>query len=215
MSQKWEASPKKQQELKLYTGSIEYLTEQHLKFFQDRYEIGPVTSLQFIQHNYYRYLLPLIGPNELHRGIVSRQPWIGSPISGRLPSPGIPKAITYMSALGPVQSLYLHTHDGLLARELVLVEDQLSAIKLYQEGFNAVALLGVPNGGNIGMDRVRELAQIPASEVIVALDEDATENAFEFVRKWGLAFKSRVRVAILDRDIKDTPLRHIPGVLGS
>jgi hypothetical protein len=114
----------------------------------------------------------------------------------------------------PVQSFYSHVYN-LATDPLVLVEDQLSAIKLFSTGkYNACALLGVPNDGSIGVDRVREISKIPCSEVIVALDADATENAFQFVRKYGMAFK-KIRVAILSKDIKDTQKAIFQEVLGA
>jgi len=110
----------------------------------------------------------------------------------------------------PLQSWYLKRAS---ADSLIVVEDQLSAIKLYSHGFSAVALLGVPGDGNIGADRVRELASWSRGEVIIALDADATDKAFEFARRWGMAFR-KLRVAILERDLKDEPAANFGEVLG-
>jgi hypothetical protein len=192
-------------QLNPYTGPILPLTEEDREYFRRKYEIGSGYAAGFINRaGLPRYILPILAPNGAVRGHVLRTGWEGSPIAP--PYPVYKKALTYMCAAQPVQSVYLTSYDDdrRVGIPLVLVEDQLSAIKLHSAGYNAVALLGVPNDGSIGADRVREIARLPCSEVIVALDADATENAFQFVRKYGMAFK-KIRVAILEKDIKDTP----------
>jgi len=211
VSQHWEKTPGKTGGcLTPYTGQLDMLTPADLAYFDGHYEIP--FAHRFIQRGMdgSRYALPIFAPNGDTRGYVLRKGWAGSPLDGW--SFGDKKALTYMHKAAPVQSSYIAT--GQPTRPLVLVEDQLSAIKLFTDGYNAVALLGVPNGGNIGADRVREIARIQAGEVVVALDADATTNALEFVRKYGMAFR-KIRVAILDRDLKDTPKRQFREVLGT
>jgi hypothetical protein len=143
--------------------------------------------------------------------MVLRQPWLGAPRAGQ---GGRPKADTYKSKAGPLQSHYKALRGS---DYLVVVEDQLSAIKLAAYGYDSVALLGVPDvypSGYSGVDRVTEIARRAAGrEVIVALDSDATETALLFAKKWGAMFV-RLRVALLSADLKDTMADDFSEVLG-
>lgn len=210
MSQQWERTAKAASQMTPYTGPILPLTEEDWDFFFRVYELPADYALRYIRRAVEpRYILPIYAPNGDVRGHVAREGWPGSPIRADRP-PAYKKALTYMCMPNaPVQSFYYRPD----CRPLVLVEDQLSAIKLFSAGYNAVALLGVPNDGSIGVDRVREISKLPCSEVIIALDADATENAFQFVRKYGMAFK-KIRVAILEKDIKDTKKAMFQEVLG-
>lgn len=209
MSRVWDASPKKATELNPYEGPMYDLTKQDAEYLFTEYSLPFLWSSAFIKQNCTRYLLPIRSPLGQTRGYVARQGWAGSPLEGKS---GGQKAYTYMHASGPVQSFYV----GAKTSTLVLVEDQLSAIKTSLAGINSCALLGMPvaaSGSYSGADRIREIASLRPSEVIVAMDADATDKAFQFVRNWGLAF-SKCRVAILERDLKDEPLDDIREVLG-
>ncbi len=210
MSQQWERTATKPSQMTPYTGPVLPLTEEDWDFFLSVYELTAQTAMRYIRRAVEpRYILPIYAPNGDIRGHVAREGWPGSPIRAARPS-AYKKALTYMCMPNaPVQSFY-YIPD---CRPLVLVEDQLSAIKLAASGYNAVALLGVPNDGSIGVDRVREISKLPCSEVIIALEADTTENAFQFVRKYGMAFK-KIRVAILEKDIKDTKKACFQEVLG-
>lgn len=197
-----------------YTGFILPLTAEDYDFFRNVYELDAILAARYIARaGEPRYILPIYAPNGNVRGHVAREGWPGSPVRAARPAQ-YKKALTYMCMPNaPVQSFYYSSTE--FPMPLVLVEDQLSAIKLFSTGrYNSCALLGVPNDGSIGVDRVREISKLAGSEVIVALDADATENAFQFVRKYGMAFK-KIRVAILSRDIKDTPEAMFQEVLGA
>jgi hypothetical protein len=216
---RWQAWRERQAEkpagpkLTPYTGLLNELKPEDYRFFETRY--GIITpNMRIFRGDDDRYALPIFSPvDALARGHVLRAPWPGSPLSGARDWSGTRKALTYTSAYGPIQSFYKGHGPQFASRPLVIVEDQLSAIKLAEIGLNAMAILGTPNKGEIGMDRLSELTRIYSTETIVALDADATEQAFEFARKWGSAFK-KLRVAILAQDIKDTPKDDIFGVLG-
>lgn len=216
MSRIWDASPKKATELNPYEGPIFELSREDSIYFHDVYELGVTDRFGYIKRNETRYLLPILCPSGRVRGYVARQGWAGSPLEGE--SWG-QKAYTYMHAAGPVQSFYdVHDYSTRChaSRSLVLVEDQLSAIKTALSGFRSCALLGMPvaaSGSYSGADRIREIASLRPSEVIVAMDADATDKAFQFARSWGMAF-NKCRVAILERDLKDEPLDDIREVLG-
>lgn len=226
MSAKWEPtrSGVLPRPVRPYTGASSALTREDKEFFHRRY--GLCDAASYIKRGDGRYLLDIIGPTGLTRGTVARVPWPGSPLVKETGAPVWPKAVTYMvSATEPVQSIY----RSALSRPypvVVLVEDQLSALVLREIGYDSVALLGVPHlgassrGANgepkyTGQDRVAEIAQYARGRpVIVALDADATQQAFLFARRWASAF-SALRVAILERDLKDTPPAQIPPILGT
>lgn len=224
MSKRWEPSASGEravtgvwpaQPLRPYTGPLYALSTEDLEFFKSRYELNTVPAMRGIMRGADdRYALPIFDARGIERGIVLRQPWGGAPIYGC--SLIKPKADTYVSRRGPVQSHY-GTQSAARHNALVVVEDQLSAIKLAAHGYPSVALLGTPAdkiGTYSGSDRVAELSRRGAvlDEVIIALDSDATEDAFMFARKWGHAFR-RLRVAILSSDIKDTPSSEFAEVL--
>lgn len=206
MSQVWQTPAKATQDLNPYEGDIENLTDEDVVFFRERYELP--TAEMWISRNSNRYVLPIYDTHGASRGYVARQGWPDSPLAGK--STG-QKAYTFMHARGPVQSFYRapYTHD--CTGVLVLVEDQLSAIKCAYAGFDTCALLGMPVaaiGSYSGADRIREIASLRPLEVVVAMDADATDKAFQFARNWSMAF-NRCRVAILEQDLKDTPLNDI------
>lgn len=226
MSPQWERTPGKQPELRPYTGQLKALTADDLVFFLQRYEL-PAEAAQrniAIDGVSKRYVLPIYGPTNAIRGHVLRMPWDGAP---RLPvwcGYSFPKADTYKHALEPLQSHYFSdeyapAYDLEGTAALVLVEDQLSAIKLAAYGYDSVALLGVPyfkgsSDSYAGVDRVREIARrAKDGPVIVALDSDMTETALLFAKRWRPMFNS-IRVAILDRDLKDTRASEFADVLG-
>jgi DNA primase len=69
----------------------------------------------------------------------------------------------------------------------------------HMSDLDAVALLGT----GLNADKVREIQQVAQHlPVYIALDADATSQAFVLARKWGSAFMS-CRVVVLDKDIKD------------
>lgn len=216
MSQKWQKQPSGPSELTPYEGDIAELWESDMEYFAERYQISSSVAGKNIKRGFSRYLLPIWTPHGSVRGYVARLAWPDAPLSF-LPLPSSKKALTYMHESGPVQSYYTPYNVSADWQKTIIVEDQLSAIKASVAGFNAWAMLGMPASDKLdsynGADRIREIASLQPNEVIVALDADATDKAFWFARKWGLAF-NKIRVAILARDIKDTPLADIPAALG-
>ena len=81
---------------------------------------------------------------------------------------------------------------------VVIVEDQLSAMKVATRGIDSVALLGT----HMNHQMVREMQRYGQSPYLLALDEDATERAFKLARTWGMGF-SNFRVVVLYQDLKD------------
>lgn len=149
-------------------------------------------------------LLSVVTPMGGPRGFVKRAIWWGESGTG-------PKTVAYPDDL---EQPWLSWHKAPGPGPLVLVEDIVSAWKVEQAGgATGVALLG----NALNAEKVREIARNGGTEVgsqvIIALDADATALAFEQARKWGMAFR-RCRVAILQRDLKDEAVEDIPEILG-
>lgn len=81
---------------------------------------------------------------------------------------------------------------------VLLVEDPLSAMRAATDGIAAVALLGT----QLDPNKVRDISLLRPKKVVIALDKDATTQAFRLAKKWGLAWPE-VRVLVLEQDIKD------------
>jgi len=193
---------RKSTKIKPYTRPYLPMTILDQEYFDERF--GHVPMDVKLTEDSARYLLPVYTPNQYIRGWVAREPWDDwAPVSG---TGRQPKAVLYMHAEGPTQSWY-HMFGG--PRIVVLVEDQMSGYAVQQAGISACALMGT----NLDNDKVREIAQEHPKEVIIALDADATDQAFKLARKWGLAFP-KTRVAILKRDLKDERIEDIPQILG-
>ena len=63
---------------------------------------------------------------------------------------------------------------------------------------NSIALCGT----GIGLTRAEEIAEYAPRPIIVALDQDATAEAFRIARKWALLWGD-VKVLPLQKDIKN------------
>lgn len=194
-------------QLNPYIWDILPLQDIDLDYFAERFGLeGNVASKYIKRTPWGCYLLPILKPNGTTVGHVMRQPWGGEPVSPRNPGSDGPKSVTYTHAAYPFMSYYPVRHG---CTTTVIVEDQLSAIKCAQVGIPAWALLGT----HMDHNKVREIASLVPKEVLFALDPDATANAFTMARDWGLAF-NKCRVALLQRDLKDTPVSDIPSTLG-
>jgi hypothetical protein len=195
--------PQKAPKIREYTGEIHPLTAEDERYFRDVYGLLPTERERIKLTGRGEYLLPIYDPRGSVRGYVVRQPW--STCKHREANPNLPKAMSFLHKEEPLQSWYGPRRD-----RIVVVEDQLSAICAAATGMvRSVALLGT----TLSMDKVREIQQERPSEVIIALDANATDTAFKLAREWGLAFP-KTRVAMLERDLKDTPINDIPEVLG-
>lgn len=204
------SAPAERRELKPYTRPIVPITPLDIEYFRERF--GIITEYEdiFLSGDD-RYIFPIVNYYGHTAGYILREPvWSGveSPRKGTGKGP---KAVTYMHADGPTQSWYRSNFGrNSVKQRLILVEDMLSAMKVAQQTeHTAVALLGT----ELDARKVRELSMYRPDEVIIALDEDATDKAFKLARKWGLAFP-KVRVAILEQDIKDTDNDDVLEVLG-
>lgn len=196
-----------ERELRPYEGEQLELEPEDAAFFFDHYELDTPGEIMYrTEHD--EYLLPISWLG-YERGVNVRQPWDGAPRTGRQYQP---KSKVYMHSYKPVQATYSILPYGMTQyTRVILVEDQLSAYKAsLADGVELVVAL---MGAHLDIPRVREIAELRAREVVIALDADATSTAFKMGRDYGLAFP-KVRVAILEKDLKDTKLADIPRVLG-
>jgi hypothetical protein len=200
---------KKKQKIKHYYHPVLGLQGHDQEYFKQRFDISPNTSVFSIWRSKFdEYIFPVINLRGLTRGYNVRQPnWKGNPRPPRKGQEGKPKSRIFPSNEEPMQSFHgLYSHDS----RLIVVEDQVSALRVAECGFICVALCGV----EANVDKIREWAQVKPSEVIIALDKDATSKAFKMARKWGLAFP-KIRVAMLEKDLKDElDISDIPDILG-
>ncbi len=84
-------------------------------------------------------------------------------------------------------------------RPTVIVEDQLSACRAHQLGYDAVCLLGT----NMSIGLAKDVAQYATdpTQVFLALDRDAFHKAIKLANRH--AHIVRMRVVCLDKDIKN------------
>ena len=197
-------------ELRPLTADLHPLSSKELLFFSNKFGLPEAVAKHGVYRTETRYALPIFRPNGTHRGYITRRPWDGSPADtaeNRLDSQWARKALTYLEADEPVQSWYFNGKPDFVV-SIVLVEDPISAMRLASyweqtEGAEfpmaAVAILGT----GLNASKIHEIQQIARqTEVHIALDADATGQAFAMARKWGPGFR-RLGVIVLPKDIKD------------
>lgn len=145
-----------------------------------------------------RYVFPIHGPSDEPRGYVLRQPtWAGIPEPVRQSKSTAAKAMSYFEP-DVVKMGWYHSTDE---STVVIVEDQVSAMRIACSGLTSVAILGT----NFYPEFVSDFNRWHRGDfgAILALDPDATHKALGIARKWGPTFKHPLRVACLKRDPKD------------
>lgn len=164
------------------------------------------------------YLLPYRSPTGTKRGYVVRQPsWTGKPTpvrKGYYASKHI-KARIYPHTTEPVMAWYkaippshadvpegswVLGHLDRVRGQLVVVEDQISAMRVAQAGIDCVALLGC----GVNAEKARDIAREKYKTVTLALDPDAQDIAQTIRRTWG-GYWNRTRLVTLEADPKDVP----------
>ncbi len=115
------------------------------------------------QHNNETLVMPIRCPNGGVRGHVTRT--FDTP----------KRCYTYKATAQP----WLDWWTGHLERPTVVVEDTLSACRLYGLGYNAVALLGT----SITVEQAKEIAAYSEGEVFLALDRDAHAKSINLARR--------------------------------
>lgn len=137
-----------------------------------------------------RYLQPYIGPDYQPRGYVARD------FDG---SAGEPKALAFPEV---ADEPFIHwAFDQGLPRLFIIVEDWVSAEKLaVGKHATGISLCGT----YIDYSRAMEISlQAKNNPVLVCLDNDATQKAFNYVGKFSEVFKNLI-IRPLQKDIKDS-----------
>jgi hypothetical protein len=188
-----EPSEREEPPLRPYTQPLRWLDAIELEYFKAEYGIrADQAGIKRAFQDGNRYALPIRTYYGDLMGWISRRPW-------GAPDDGTAKSLTYWHMRGPLLAWNASPRYTLDRAPVVLaVEDQLSAIRAHQMlGVATVALLGT----GVNQEKIGAI-QRHTDNLVIALDKDATGQAFNIARKWGQAFKS-CRVLILEHDIKD------------
>ena len=137
-----------------------------------------------------RYVLPVLDPYGTQRGVVLRR------VGGE--DDGWPKAISYQDTVDSLLCSWYNSINEVRFQTIVLVEDIFSAMSVARAGAVGVALLGT----HLTSEVMAEVAAQMPTQVIVALDRDATAQAIKHVRAHALTMPG-IRYAVLDKDLKD------------
>lgn len=126
-----------------------------------------------------RLYLPCLGPGGETNGYVARS------LAGEEPKALIHRLNTDIGK----DLMAFYKGPG---RALVIVEDQLSAIRASQYT-NSVALVGT----HLSDSRMESILSTRPSKMFIALDKDATDKAIKY------AFKYGIKIIPLEKDLKD------------
>lgn len=109
----------------------------------------------------------------------------------------MPKAVTYRDTVSndPFMAWYIHEPVG--DNDIVLVEDQLSALRLFSSGVNAVALLGT----TLDAERLTLLTSKTLGTLWLALDGDMHIKTVSYMKRYGNAYP--LKALLIDDDVKD------------
>lgn len=170
-----------------FRGDLEMLSVRHNAILQDRYGITSPRNagVQTVSGRDAIYI-PVYGPNHEDRGGVVRF------LDGSQP-----KTVSYLTTMQPRLAWYA----GMSRWTIVVVEDQLSAMRCAQLGYYGVALMGT----NLNTAKVEEIMRVrsrtgdEAAPVLLALDKDAFSKAVGYARRW-----PSFRPVLLEHDIKDS-----------
>lgn len=164
------------QEVREYLNSRYGITEETIKHFGIRWAPPQEARVG-------RVIIPVIRPSGISDGCVART----------IQPSSEPKALTYIER-GGVLSWFRVSPER--EQRVWVVEDQFSAIRLWQEDITAVALLGT--GMNHG--QAIEISSV-SRDVFIALDKDATAKAIQHATQYRYAFNAKV--VALSKDVKD------------
>lgn len=168
---------------KRFEGTTVPLSNIRLKQLRDKWGIVNPPYWYWTSDYGGRVAMSIRSPKYMHRG------WVLRDLRGVAKT----KALTYIDEGEVPISWYRTTKDA----PCVIVEDIPSAVRVSMCGVNAVALLGT----HVNLEKAQEIAAY-ATRIVIALDQDATQKAFQIARKYGLLWDD-VQVLPLDRDCKD------------
>lgn len=201
-----------------FTGQIYPLSEADIAYFTDQRSLSPRWAVD-IARTYDSYIMHIHRPFQAGpRGHVVRRPWAGSPLAEHYVDRGMPKSMTYTLRADEQMVSWYATAWESKHHFVILVEDQLSALRLmsYFDTYDRDAEVAVCAllGTGLNQERIAEIQRVASvhATVVIALDNDATGQAFAHARKWGHAF-AHTRVMVLSKDIKDMTNREIEDLL--
>lgn len=170
------------------------LTDDEVRYFVRKYSLNPEKCRSYINYSpsTKRHVLPCF----TMEGYVHAK-------NLRSYAGAIPKSLLYRETQYPILSYYPFSTK---ADTVVIVEDQISAIKL-AELCPSVALLGT----TMSWDKVNAIIN-NYNKAIIMLDPGAEGAALGILKKWGPYF-SRIRGVFLREDPKDTSLDILRGEL--
>lgn len=179
---------------KKFTGTTVPLREKHLEIIYKRWGIHEPQHWYWTPSHGGRVAMSIRSPKYTHRGWVLRDIMNRSPI----------KTLTYVDD-GEEGISWYREH---LTADTVVVEDIPSAVRASRY-VNAVALLGT----GVGLTRAQEIAEYSTGRVTIALDQDATSQAFKLARRYA-GLWGDVGVLMLEKDIKDMKEEEVKKLLG-
>lgn len=167
----------------VFEGTTRALTDVELAAVQRKWGITDPKHWYWTEEYGGRLAFSVRSPKYTHRG------WVLRDMGGNAKS----KTLNYIMDIEESLSWYKKTG----ASATLLVEDIPSACRA-SSYVTAVALLGT----NVSLSKATEIATYADHPIYIALDQDATDKAFEIAQRWGLLWDS-VRVLPLKKDIKD------------
>ena len=171
---------------RIFEGRLQRLSGAPARWLNHRYGVWPETSKHWqikVVTGRKALYMPVYSPHGGERGGMLRY-FDGS----------TPKAISYKHTDDSFQAWYIATETN----HVVVIEDQLSAMRCWQLGYTSVALLGT----NLNYAKAEEIKFCAmGDQVLLALDKDAFAQACGYVKRY--ASLMPMRAVLLERDIKD------------
>lgn len=155
-----------------------------------------------------RLAMPIWNARRNRRGISVRKE--RSTFEGRREFGTIPKSLIYKEGRNNVtSSWYFGRYNKTKhTKSLVLVEDQLSAIRVARY-VDCLALLGT----NVTRPMQTEINSMGYEKVYIALDEDATDKAFRLRKQLAPVLHAEVEIIPLSKDFKNMKENELRDVL--
>jgi hypothetical protein len=173
-----------------YTSSYRPPTGAEYASLRDRYGVSEIACSDagiFVEVGHGRLGVPIMGPyHAVRRGIYTR---------------GIPEYLvptnpmSYIELDEPWMGWFVNP-DETFSPVIVLVEDVISAIRVSKQ-YTAVALMGT----NLTYEMVKEISEFQKDRVVLCLDKDATQKAYEYRHKYAYCLRN-FSVAPLSKDLK-------------
>lgn len=181
----------------VYRGTLRFLSTDEKNYFRKRFGIDLPDrewDRNILVGERDRFAFPIRDPDGILKGFTLRAPrWAGIP--SPLPDSNHgPKSLTYCPDDSKLAWYARHTQVP-----LIIVEDQVSALRLYSMGFSAVALLGT----NMSLRDAGKIAAHKTPTTVLALDPDARLKQHWLILEYSVLFQNRLRGALLGMDAKD------------